>query len=1233
MIARVVPGKLASIPADAMEATCRFPVDRAYSESVLGSALFLGGGPTVPTNLLRFGGFELDPANFQLRRSGRPVRLERIPLEVLLLLVERRGQLVRRQDIADSVWGRDIVLDVDNALNTAIRKVRRALGDNPDHPRYVETVAAKGYRFIGAVTSVLRTDTEKIPWIDRERASSPPAPSPFDTSEPSIGNVVASKGHADGELRQVTALVAHLKGSMDWLVDRDTEKQREFIDPVLHRLIEAVHRYEGTVNQVTEDGILAVFGAPFAHEDHAIRACYAALCMQESLMKDVTDVSGPEVGAIQVGIGLNTGEMVIRAASPGQPLDLLAVSHTTHLAAGLAQLAPSGAVLATADILRLIDGFVRVTSLGPTTVKGLSRAVDVYQLTERGTVRSQLQAAAARGFSKFVGRDIEMMQLQRALEQTQDGRGQAVAIVGDPGVGKSRLVFELTHSHDLRSWLVLEARSVSYGKGTAFLPVIDLLKSYFGIGDRDTPHDIQKRVTEKTLALSRALEPMLPALLALLDVPIDDRQWQELDAPERRQRTMDAVKRLLLREAQVQPVLVVFEDLHWIDSETETVLDGLIDSLPATRLLLLVNYRPEYRHGWGNKMYYTQLRLDTLLPESTGELLDDLLGPRETLQPLKSLLAARAGGNPFFIEEGVRTLVETKALLGERGAYDLDQPVEMIQVPATVQAVLAARIDRLPPGEKRLLEIAAVIGKNFPLALLQEVADETEETLRRSLAQLTTAEFLYEQNLSPDSEYTFKHSLTHEVAYRSLLRARRRDLHARIAEAMERLYADRLAEQVERLAQHALRGELQEKAVRHLRQAGNKAAARLALPDARAWFEQALGVLDTLPQDQSTLAQAVDIRVDMRLPLSEVGEICRALERLREAEELAERSNDEPRRGRVCAMLTNMHAQLGELDEALAAGTRAVKIARDLGDSRLRILATSYLEQAHYFRGEYERAVELGLDNLAALPVDWVHEHLGLGAAAGVYVRAWLVMSLAELGRFTEGAEYEADALQLAGPTHRAYTIGYAYRAASMLHLLKGDWTEVRSLTEQWVAAFQPGSINLLSQAVAVSAWVSALFGNVAKSLDRLHEAKGLLHRLALVGTRDTHSWTSYALGRACLLLGRLDEARQYGDGTVESSPRPGVVAYALYLLGDIATHSDSFDAARGEAHYRKALALAEPRGMRPLVAHCHLGLGKLYRRTGRQQEAQEHLTTATRMYREMGMTYWMEQAEAERET
>ena len=736
--------------------------------------------------------------------------------------------------------------------------------------------------------------------------------------------ILTSKSALEGERKQVTVLFADMKGSMELLADRDPEEARKILDPILEHMMEAVHRYEGTVNQVMGDGIMALFGAPLAHEDHAVRACYAALRMQESVKKYAESIQRTEGIPIQIRVGMNSGEVVVRSIGSDLKMDYTAVGQTTHLAARMEQMAMPGSILLTADALRLAEGYVQVKSIGPVNVKGLNEPIEVYEITGAGPVRSRLQAAAARGLTRFVGRTAEFETLCQALERARAGRGQVVALVGEPGVGKSRLFWEFTHSRRTVDWLILESGSVSYGKATPYLPLVDLLKAYFKITDRDDQREIREKVTGKLLTLDKALEPTLPAFLTLLDVAVEDEQWQNFDPPQRRQRTLDAVKRLLLRESQVQPLLVVIEDLHWIDSETQALLDSLIESLPTARLLLLINYRPEYQHGWGSKTYYTQLRIDPLPPESAEELLQALLGSDSSLAPLKQLLIARTEGNPFFLEESIRTLVETKFLVGERGSHRLEKTLESTQVPVTVQAVLAARIDRLPPDEKRLLQSAAVIGKDVRLGLLQAIADQSEEEISRGLFRLQAAEFLYETSLFPEVEYTFKHALTHEVAYGSLLQERRHVLHIRIVETIERLYPDRQGEHVELLAHHAARGELWEKAVEYLHQAGKKAAARSATREAIAYFEQALEALRYLPENRRTIEQAISIRVDLGPALIATKSFSAAEveENYSYARELCEQLGETPQLFPVLWGLARVHDVRG-----------ALNVGRELGNS------------------------------------------------------------------------------------------------------------------------------------------------------------------------------------------------------------------------------------------------------------------------------------------------------------
>jgi len=561
--------------------------------------------------------------------------------------------------------------------------------------------------------------------------------------------ILTSRSALEGERKQVTVLFADLKDSTELIRGLDPEAAQQLLDPALQRMMDAVHRFEGTVNQVLGDGIMALFGAPIAHEDHALRACYAALAMQAAMQPYTEEVRRTRGLELRMRVGLHSGEVVVRAIGNDLHMDYSAVGETTHLAARMEQLATPGSIRLTASTLGLVEGLVRVTALGPIPIKGLVEPMAVFELTGATTLRRRLQAAVVRGLTRFVGRQHELDALRQALAQAQAGHGQVVALVGEAGVGKSRLAYEFVHAHPTPGWLVLESASASYGKATPYFPVLDLLRRYCHVEDQDEVRTVRAKVTGQVLTLDETLQDTIPALLSLLEVLPEDSPFRSLDPPQRRQRTLQALKRVLLRESQVQPLLLVFEDLHWIDAETQALLDSLVESLPTAQLQLLVNYRPEYQHGWGSKTYYTQLRLDPLPPANADELLQALLGDDPSLVPLKPLLIARTEGNPFFLEESVRTLVETEVLVGDPGVYRLAQALLTIQVPATVQAVLAARIDRLPPEDKWLLQTAAVVGTEVPVPLLQAIADMPEAVLHRGLTHLQAAEFLYETRLFP----------------------------------------------------------------------------------------------------------------------------------------------------------------------------------------------------------------------------------------------------------------------------------------------------------------------------------------------------------------------------------------------------------------------------------------------------------------------------------------------------
>jgi class 3 adenylate cyclase/tetratricopeptide (TPR) repeat protein len=1062
----------------------------------------------------------------------------------------------------------------------------------------------------------------------RPRFASPDAYTPKHLAE----KILTSKSALEGERKHVTVLFADLKGSMELLADRDPEEARNLLDPVLERMMEAVHHYEGTVNQVMGDGIMALFGAPVAHEDHAVRACYAALRMQRWINLYADELQRGGGTPLQIRVGLNSGEVVVRAIGSDLHMDYTAVGQTTHLAARMEQIAKPGSVLVTGGTLKLAEGYVRVRALGPVAVKGLDNPTEVYEVTGVGPARSRLQAGVSRGLTRFVGRERELQQLAQALEHADAGHGQAVAIVGEAGVGKSRIVWEFTRSHRTHGWLVLESGSVSYGRATPYLPVIELLKAYLRIEERDVQREIRERVAGKLLTLDRTLEPLLTPLLALLDVPAGDAAWDALDPPQRRQRILEAVKRLLLRESLVQPLLLLFEDLHWIDSESQALIDSLVESLPTARVLLLVNYRPEYQHAWGSKTYYTQLRIDPLPPESAEELLAALVGQDATLEPLMRVLIERTEGNPFFLEESVQTLVETKVLLGDRGAYRMTKVPEAWQIPATAQAILAARIDRLPPEHKRLLQAASVIGKAVPFTLLQAIVDVPENSLRQALAYLQAAEFLYETSLFPDLEYTFKHALTHEVAYGSVLQDRRCALHARIVEVIEALHPDRLAEQVERLAHHAFRGELWEKAVTYLRQAGAKALARSAYREAVTFFDQALAALRPLPDSCQKIEAEIDLRLDLRQSLFPLNELAMVWSYLQEAERLA-RTIDDPRLlGWVSAYMSGHLVQTGgHVTEVRTFAQRVEAIAERLGDVPLQITAQYYLSAAPYLSGDYRGTEHVCRKLMQSLHGQPTHERFGLVVSPAVWSRAQLARALAERGVFDEGDAHGQEAIRIAEALDHPYSVFVGCLGLAYLKSISGELNQAARLLERAVA--QCREWNITSQtpiAMASLGHVYARSGRIEEGISCLQQA---LIAYEGAGIGYYHSLSVERLGEAYLLADQVENARACADRAVmlaRGRGERGYEAWALHLLGDIASHHGHPDVAAATAHYGAAMTLASELEMRPLVAHCHFGLGRLYRRTDKREQAREHLTTATTMYGAMGMSFWLEQAQGE---
>ena len=723
-----------------------------------------------------------------------------------------------------------------------------------------------------------------------------------------------------------------------------------------------------------------------------------------------------------------------------------------------------------------------------------------------------------------MGRQLEIEALHQALEHAAAGHGQVVAVIGEAGVGKTRLFYELTHSHQTHGWLVLESSAVSYGQATPYLPVRELLTAYFQIDGRDEVRKMREKVTGKLVTLDPTLGPTLPAFLTLLDVPVEDAPWQALDPPQRRQRTLQALKALLLRESQVQPVLVVFENLHWIDAETQALLESLLESLPTARMLLLVSYRPEYQHGWGQKSYYTQLRLDPLPQANAADFLDALLGDDAGLTPLKRLPDRPHRGQPL-LSGGER-----------RGRWWSMAHWLAPQAPITWRRRL--RASRCRPQCRRCWRRVSIgchsrrsasckpppsSARTCPSCSCQALGEIPEAILHGALTHLQAAEFLYETRLFPELEYTFKHALTQQVAYESLLQERRRSLHARIVEALEALAGERVAEQVERLAHHALRGEVWDKALAYSRQAGEKALARSAYREAVGYLEQALSVLPHLPETRDTREQAIDLRLALRSALWPSGNLGRILACLREAEALAATLDDPRRLARVSLFLSENFRFMGAYDQAIAAAHRALALATASGEVVLRALANQRLGQASQAQGDYRRAIDcLGL-TVASLDGAQRRERFGQVVLPAVLSRAYLAWCHAELGTFAEGRTLGEEGLRIAEEVAHPGSLMYAYHGIGLLALRQGNLPRALPLLERAMGICQDADLALFFPWLAAALGAAyTLAGRVADAVPLLTQA---MEQATATETVVHQALCGLFLGEAQVLAGSLEEA------------------------------------------------------------------------------------------------------------
>jgi class 3 adenylate cyclase/tetratricopeptide (TPR) repeat protein len=1043
--------------------------------------------------------------------------------------------------------------------------------------------------------------------------------------------ILARRSALEGERKEVTVLFADTAGFSTLAERLEPETVHTIMDGCFAILTRQVHHYEGTINQFTGDGIMALFGAPLTHEDHAVRALHAALDIQAAMRDYGTAVQQQWAVPFQMRLGLNTGMVVVGRIGDDLRMDYTAQGDTVNLAARMQQMAPPGAIWVAEATYRAAREAFAWQALGPMLVKGRTSPVEVYELRGRREVRGRFEAAVRRGLTRFVGRDAELQQLLAAWGQTQQGHGQVVSVIGEAGFGKSRLLYEFKQQVGQTGARWVEGTCFTYGESISYLPFLEVVRACCGLTAGGVEAEAKRQMEGHLAAL--ALEPTatVPYLHHLLSFTVDDEVFSKLTPELIRQRTVAALTRLVVAEAQQHPLVLILEDVHWIDKATEEVLGALVEAMPAVPLLVVLVYRPEYLHAWAGRAYHAQISLGGLVrsggaamvrailsksyassvplaplaPLQRTAMAQDILGTAEIPAELEQLIVTKTDGNPLFIEELTRSLLERGVLVRTPEGYHLTQPVAALDLPTTVQGVLLARIDLLADELKGVLQMAAVIGRVFSYPLLAQVTPRGA-ALEQALLELEDLEFVYPTSLAPQREYSFKHVLTQEAVYNTLLRPRREASHAQIGQAVEALYADRLEEYYEVLAYHYVRSGNQDKAVEYLALANQKAARANAMETAKGYFDAAMMLLDTLPETEANHHRRIVLLVNQ-------GVVMLLLLKLAEYHELLTRYQAIGVRVREPGLLGAFYGRLGwcewwfgAFDQAIPLLTQAGDLCATAGNAEDTAQAYVHLLWSYLLKGDYNRVLVLKDHILRTLEQRFNLRWYLFALTGASLAYAWL-------GRWDKAVEESQQALRKGEEFTDESVIAFAIYMLSLAYTARGDWARAVAYGELGVQK---------APTPADKAWAQGYLGWALCRAGEPHRGMPLLQQSVAAQRQARFIWSEvYALflGEGYWLAGEYDQARQTLTELLDISQRCGMqflLGSAHRLLGEVALCTDPSQAA---PHFETSIATLRAIKAENELALAYAGYGRLHAQQGHSAQARDYLTQALTIFERLG--------------
>ena len=1060
----------------------------------------------------------------------------------------------------------------------------------------------------------------------------PTAAPPIDFSKPKsytpkflADKILTARSSIEGERKLVTVLFADVASYTSMSEKLDPEEVHQIMDGCFRILMDEIHKYEGTINQFTGDGVMALFGAPIAHEDHAQRACHAVLSIQKALVEYGEKVKRQSGFDFRMRIGLNSGPVVVGSIGNDLRMDYTAIGDTTNLASRMESTAKPGSILVSGLTHKLVRDYFEFESLGKVQVKGKEELQEAYELIRTSEVKTRIEAAAVAGLTKFVGRRREMQTLREALEEVRSGSGQVVGIVGEAGVGKSRIIFEVRKMFPRGEYGYLEGRCLHYGGSIAYLPLLDILRSYFEIKEGEQEFLIKKKMKEKISQLDETLESVLSPFQELLCLQTDDEAYLKLEHKQKREKIFEAIRNLFIRESQNKPLVLVFEDLQWTDKTSEDFLDYFIGWLANTPILLILLYRPEYTHRWGSKSYYSNVRVDQLSLKTSAELIQSILREGEIVPELSNLILGKAAGNPLFMEELTHSLLENGSIQKKDYQYILSRRPSDIQVPDTIQGIIAARIDRLDESLKRIMHVASVIGREFAFRILQAIMEMKEE-LKSHLVNLQGLEFIYEKRLFPELEYIFKHALTQEVAYNSLLLKRRREIHGKIGGAIEEIYSDRLEEFYEMLAYHYSNSDNLGKAVEYLKLSGDKAMKTYSPIEAFHFYRDAIGMLKQMGETDQNKKKQIEVILSMAHPMRLLAYPENSFKLLQEGETLCKDLRDKKSLAILYSHIGSFYSSKGDAALGLKCQQDAFEEAEKLQDSEIMTRIGASLCFSYDFAGEYRKIVQTAPRIIALLEkTPEKFEFLGTPVDPRSVLHALYGHALGYVGEFAQGEKACEKALSLAQEDDNLYSIGYVEFLYGCMFIPKGDGENAVNHLQKSIGYFEKlQAFIVLPVAWSLLGMGYYLLGDPGTALSFLEKGLKMKTYMELPGFL---SLRDLALSSVHLGLGNLNEARFHAEQAVnlgQKNQEKYCEGASWLQLGRTIGKVKGSQIGKAEGCILQGLKILNDLETKPQCAVGCFNLAELYAEAGQKEKALENLKKAEAMFQEMGMEFWL---------